>query len=137
MALAFGELIVFTGFILGPLAIAALLTAIIAAFGASIELQLAAFAIMAIGAMFTLRPIAKRHLSSPPEILTNVDALIGKQARVLEALTQDHTGLIRLENENWTSSPVVGVARIEPETYVRVVRIAGATAIVEPLDSPS
>jgi membrane protein implicated in regulation of membrane protease activity len=134
---AFGELIVFTGFILGPLAIAAAVTAIAAGLGAPIGVQLAVFAVLAIGSMFALRPIAKRHMSSPPEFRTNAAALVDKQARVLEALSSDAPGLIRLENENWTARPVPGIDRIAPETYVRVVEIAGATAIVEPIDSTS
>lgn len=135
VAFAFGELLVFTGFILGPLAIASVATAIAAALGASVPLQLAIFAVLGIGSIFALRPIAKRHLDAAPEYRTNVDALIDKPARVLEALTQDAPGLVRLENENWTARPVEGIARIEPETHVRVVSIAGATAIVEPLDT--
>jgi membrane protein implicated in regulation of membrane protease activity len=126
VAFAFGELLVFTGFILGPLAIASVVTAIAAALGASVPLQLAIFAVLG---------IAKRHLDAAPEYRTNVDALIDKQARVLEALTQDAPGLVRLENENWTARPVNGIARIEPETHVRVVSISGATAIVEPLEN--
>src|SRR4051794_33374590 len=133
---AFGELIIFTGFVLGPLAVAAVITAIAAALGASIGLQLAIFAVLGIASMLALRPIAKRHLSAPPEYRTNVDALIDKQARVLEALGPDAPGLIRLQNENWTARPADGVSHIQPETYVRVVRIEGATAIVEVIDVP-
>jgi membrane protein implicated in regulation of membrane protease activity len=129
---ALGELAVFTGFILGPLAIAAAITAIVAALGASTELELAVFAVCAIGAIVVLRPLARKHLSAPPELRTNAAALIGKDARVLEPVSHDQIGLIRLENENWTAKPVSGIDRIEPETYVTVVEIAGATAIVKP-----
>lgn len=136
--LALGELAVFTGFILGPMAAAAALTSAVAAgFGAGTEVQLAVFGISAAVMVTALRPIAKRHLNAPPEILTNAQALIGKRARVLEVVTDDAPGLVRLENENWTARPAPGVASIAADTYVRVTEIAGATAIVEPIDQSS
>lgn len=133
IALALGELAVFTGFILGPMAAAAALTSTVAAaFGASTEVQLATFAGSSAILVAALRPIAKRHLSAPPEILTNTSALVGKRALVLEPVAEDAPGLVRLENENWTARPAPGVGRVEAETHVRVTEIAGATAIVEP-----
>jgi membrane protein implicated in regulation of membrane protease activity len=134
IVLALGELAIFTGFILGPMAAAAALTAAAAAaFGAAIEVQLGVFCVSSAVMIAALRPIAKRHLSAPPEILTNAQALLGKRARVLETVAEDAPGLVRLENENWTARPVSGTGPIAPETHVRVVEIAGATAIVEPL----
>ena len=44
--LAIGEIVIFTGFILGPLALAAAATAVAAALGASTGLQLAIFAVL-------------------------------------------------------------------------------------------
>lgn len=130
------ELVVFTGFIFGPLALAAVVSAIIAAVGGGVELQLAAFLGLGIAAMFALRPIARRHLDKDPELVTNVDALIGKHARVLEELTEDGFGLIRFDGDNWTARPQPGLGAIAPDTQVEIVRIAGATAIVKPIDTP-
>lgn len=129
---ALGELAIFTGFILGPLAVAATLTAIVAALGGDIEIQLAVFIILSIVMVTALRPIAKRHMQASPDELTNTAALIGKRARVLQPMTPDSPGMVRLENENWTSLPASGIERIEAETHVVVKRIDGATAIVEP-----
>lgn len=135
VALALAELAIFTGFIFGPLAFAALLTAVVSAFDVGIEVQLAVFAVSSTISITLLRPVAKRHMNTPPEMLTNAAALVGKKARVLDAISDDAPGLIRLENENWTASPAPGAGRIEPETHVRVIEIAGATAIVEPLEN--
>lgn len=134
IVLALGELAIFTGFILGPMAAAAALTAAVAAgFGAGIEVQLGVFCVSSAVMIAALRPIARRHLRAPPEILTNAQALLGKRARVIETVAEDAPGLVRLENENWTARPAPGSGPIAPETHVRVVEIAGATAIVEPL----
>ena len=97
----------------------------------------AIFLVLGIASMFALRPVAKRHLEGDPELKTNVDALIGKQARVLEELTHEKLGLVRFEEDNWTARPVAGVEHIPADTRVRVVEIAGATAIVEPWSTES
>lgn len=128
---ALGELAIFTGFIFGPLAVAAAVTAGAAALGAGIEVQLAVFIVLAVIMITALRPIAKRHMQSAPA-LTNTAALVGKRARVTESMTRDSTGMVRLENENWTAAPVEGVEEIAAETHVIVKRIDGATAVVEP-----
>lgn len=130
------ELAVFSIFIFGPLAVAAVVTALVAGFGGSLELQLAVFIVLSLAAMFALYPVARRHRESDPELATNVDALTGRHARVLETLTADGFGLIRLDGDNWTARPEPGSGDIAPDTSVEIVRIAGATAIVKPLETP-
>lgn len=131
------ELAVFSIFIFGPLALAAAVTAVVAGLGGSVEVQLAVFIVLALASMFTLYPIAKRHRNSDPELATNVDALIGKEARTLEEISHESLGLIRFDDSNWTARTKEGIGSIPPETRVRVVSIAGATAIVEPFDPPT
>ncbi len=131
------ELAVFTIFIFGPLAVAAVVTAIVAGLGGSMELQLAVFIVLSLVSMFALYPVAKRHRNSDPELATNVDALIGKHARTLEPLSSEGLGLIRFDNDNWTARPADGVDSIPADTPVKVVSIAGATAVVEPISSPT
>jgi membrane protein implicated in regulation of membrane protease activity len=128
------ELAVFSIFIFGPLAVAAVATAVVAALGGGIELQLAVFIVLSLGSMFALYPIAKRHGAGDPAHATNVDALVGKEGRTLEQISGEALGLIRFDNSNWTARTVDGAPTIAPDTAVRVVSIAGATAIVEPLD---
>lgn len=129
------ELAVFSIFIFGPLAVAAAVTAIVAALGGTVEVQLAVFIILALTSMFALYPIAKRQKNSNPELVTNVDALIGKEARTLEEISQESLGLIRFDDSNWTARTKDGIGAIAPDTRVRVISIAGATAIVEPVET--
>jgi len=129
------ELAVFSIFIFGPLAVAAAVTAVVAGLGGTIELQLAVFIILALASMFSLYPVAKRHKNSDPEIATNVDALIGKEARTLEEISHETLGLIRFDDSNWTARTKADVGTIPPDTRVRVISIAGATAIVEPFET--
>jgi membrane protein implicated in regulation of membrane protease activity len=127
------ELTVFTIFIFGPLAIAAVITAIAAGLGAAVEIQLALFILLALGSGLALYPVAKRMRKDTPGTATNVHALIGKEGRTLEEISGESLGLIRFDNSNWTARPVDGRPPIAANTPVKVVSIAGATAIVEPL----
>lgn len=130
------ELAVFTIFIFGPLAIAAVITAIAAALGASMEVQLLLFIVLSLASGAALYPVAKRSKENTPESANNVDALIGMEGRTLEEISGESLGLIRFDNSNWTARPVDGHPNIAANTPVKVVSIAGATAIVEPLAEP-
>ena len=127
-----GEGLIFNAFILGPLSLASAAAALVAAAGGAIEVQLAVFAVGGVLALLILRPIARKHLYAPEGIRTNAAALIGKRALVLQAMDIDSTGLIRLENENWTAEPAPGVVAIDEGTHVTVQEIKGATAVVMP-----
>lgn len=131
------ELTVFTVFIFGPLAIAAVVTAIAAALGAQMEVQLMIFIILSLASGLALYPVARRSRENTPETVTNVDALIGKEGRTLEEISGESLGLIRFDNANWTARPVDGHPPIAANTAIKVVSIAGATAVVEPLATTS
>src|SRR3954452_4088686 len=88
-------------FILGPLALACLAGALVAAVGASLGVQVAAFVVAAIGTLALLRPIARRHMRMPAQIRTGTDALLGAHALVLERVDQD-SGQVKLRGEVWT-----------------------------------
>ncbi|MGK2878195.1 MAG: NfeD family protein [Solirubrobacterales bacterium] len=137
VVMAAAELAVFSVFIFGPLALAAVVTAIVAAVGATVEVQLAVFIVLSLASGAALYPVAKRQRSQDSALVSNVDALIGREARTLEEISGESLGLIRFDNSNWTARPVDGQPVIAANTPVKVVSIAGATAIVEPLEPTS
>src|ERR687893_72134 len=102
-ALAAGE-VATMGFFLGPIALAAALAAIAAAIGLSLELQWAVFLVGSIASLAILRPIAVRHLRTPPSTRTGTAALVGAKALVLERVTQDG-GRVKIGGEEWTARP--------------------------------
>jgi membrane protein implicated in regulation of membrane protease activity len=127
-ALAVGE--VFTlGFFLGPVALAAVLAAIVALVGAGIELQLVAFVAGSIASLAVLRPIATRHLRTPARIRTGTAALVGSRAVVLERVDADG-GKVKLAGEVWSARTFDEDDSFEPGQRVEVMRIDGATAVV-------
>src|SRR5918998_3368732 len=97
-ALAAGEAVAAFTFILGPLAIAAIVPAIVAAVGGSIEVQLGSFIVASIASLLLIRPIARRHLRTPAQIRTGTDALIGSRAVVLEQVNAN-SGQVKIGGE--------------------------------------
>ena len=127
-AFAVGE--IFTlGFFLGPIAIAALLACLVAVAGASVPLQIGAFVAGSIASLAVVRPIARRHMHTPPSIRTGTAALVGERAAVLDRVDGDG-GRIKLAGEVWSARAFDEDDVIEPGTRVEVMRIEGATALV-------
>lgn len=118
----------FTFLLLG---IAAGGAAIAAAFGAGLPVQLAVFGVLAILGLAVVRPVVRKRFKPTRHTKTNVDALIGAHAKVLEDVTPDG-GLILLNGEHWSArvDRHASLPTITPGTIVHVVRIDGATAIV-------
>jgi membrane protein implicated in regulation of membrane protease activity len=128
--LSAGEVLASFTFILGPLALAALPAAVVAAVGAPIEAQIAVFIVTSIASLLLIRPIARRHLMTPARIRTGTAALIGSRALVLERVDAD-SGQVKIGGEVWTARPYDEDDVYEPGNRVEVVKIEGATALVQ------
>ena len=127
-ALLGGEMLTL-GLFLGPLSLAAVLAALVALAGASVELQVAAFVAGSVASLAIVRPIARRHLRTPAHIRTGAAALIGQGAIVLERVDRDH-GMVKIGGEIWTARSYDEDHVIEPGARVEVLKIDGATALV-------
>jgi membrane protein implicated in regulation of membrane protease activity len=81
--------------------------------------------------LVVVRPIARSHLRTPPEIRTGTAALIGKRAIVLERIANDEgVGCVKIDGEVWTARAFDDDQVIERGTRVHVMEIKGATALV-------
>jgi membrane protein implicated in regulation of membrane protease activity len=127
-ALAAGE-IATVGFFLGPIAIAALLTSLVAAVGGGLAVQLLSFAAAAVASLGVIRPIARRHVHMPAHLRTGTAALVGSRAMVLERVDADG-GKVKIGGEVWTARAYDEDQVIEPGERVEVLQIKGATALV-------
>ena len=126
--LTVGEILTM-GFFLGPIAVAALATALVALLGAGFAIQLAVFSLLSVASIVVLRPIARRHLHVPARIRTGTAALVGSRAVVLERVSAD-AGTVKIGGEVWTARPFDEDEVIETGTRVEVLKIDGATALV-------
>jgi len=128
VALAVGE-VVTTGFVLGPIALAAIVAALVAALGGGLVVQMIVFIAGSVATIALLRPIAQRHLRTPSSIRTGTAALVGARAVALERVDDDG-GRVKIGGETWTARSYVEGQVIEPGTRVEVAKIEGATALV-------
>ncbi|WP_406156151.1 NfeD family protein [Streptomyces sp. NBC_00882] len=113
----------------GMLAAGAIAAAIPAGLGADIVVQVLVFAVVSVALIAVVRPIATRHRSQRPQLVTGVDALKGKQAVVLERV-DNAGGRIKLAGEVWSARSLDTGRAYEVGQEVDVVDIEGATAIV-------
>lgn len=101
--------------------IGAFFAAIVAAVGGGIYLQLLAFAVFTLICLFWVRPFAKRYLHKGEDSrVSNADALIGRQGRVVETVMADGFGRVQIDGDIWktvTNEP----CNIPEGTNVRVV----------------
>ena len=126
--LAVGE-IATLGFFLGPIAVAATLTAIVALAGGGLALQWVVFIAASLGTVVVLRPIARRHLRTPARLRTGTAALVGGRAIVLERVDANG-GQVKIGGETWSARAYDEDDAFEPGARVEVMKIEGATALV-------
>jgi membrane protein implicated in regulation of membrane protease activity len=118
------------GFFMAPFAIGCLVAALVSASGAGTAVSIAVALVISVVILATLRPLAKAHMRQPPALRTGTARLIGQQALVLERITQDSGGTVKIEGETWSARSFVDGQVFEPGDRVSVVEIRGAQALV-------
>jgi membrane protein implicated in regulation of membrane protease activity len=103
--------------------------AVAAAAGASLLPQVIVCIAVTLALLWLVRPIAIRHLNPGPAAITGAEALIGREAVVLSAVTQDG-GRVRLNGAEWSARARDPKQELPAGTRVSVVAIDGATAVV-------
>jgi membrane protein implicated in regulation of membrane protease activity len=129
IAFSVGEIVTPGLFILGPVAVAAVLAGILALAGVGAALQLVVFIAGSLASLLFLRPIARRHLHMPAALRTGTAALEGTKAVVLQRV-DTHGGRVRIGGEEWSARAFMDDGVYEAGEHVEVVKIEGATALV-------
>jgi membrane protein implicated in regulation of membrane protease activity len=129
VVLAVGEIFTPGLFFLGPVAVAAVAAAVVAAVGAGAVVQLIVFIAGALASLAVLRPIARAHLHMPAVLRTGTAALVGTDAIVLRRVDVNG-GRVRIGGEEWSARPYMDGQVFEVGTRVQVAEIKGATALV-------
>ena len=85
-------------------AASAALFAALASLRLEFEYQMIIFAVTLLGGLFLLRPKWVKKIQSPHVMLSRMDQLVGKKARVIEALDPvAGTGRVELEDQDWSA----------------------------------
>jgi membrane protein implicated in regulation of membrane protease activity len=138
LAVVFSGVELASGFSLTTIwfALAALATSLLSALtgvlpvGIRWKLLLAVFLVISVLLLVFTRPFAVKKLRVG-HIKTNVDALAGRDAPVLKAITGHDSGEIKLDGKVWTAVAENGETIPEGETCT-VVKIEGVHAVVIP-----
>lgn len=102
-----------------------------AGLGAPPVISVLVFAAASAALLGVVRPPLKRWATSTPHAVTNAAALVGREAHVVETVT-DGAGTVKLAGEIWTARVEPGDRSLEVGSAVHVLRIDGATAMVAP-----
>jgi membrane protein implicated in regulation of membrane protease activity len=129
--LAVGEVLT-TSFFLAPFAVGALFAALADAVGLGLAGSLAVFLVFSTALLLFVRPVARRHLTMPPQLRTGTAALVGRDAVVVERIANgEGSGCAKIGGEVWTARAFDDDRVIEPGERVQVIEIRGATALVD------
>ena len=115
--------------VFASLALGAVAGAIVAALGGAVLAQVLVAVIVAMLSLFLLRPIGVRLLRTEDHH-TNVDALIGAHALVMERVDA-RTGRVKVKGEIWSARAQRPGTEFTTGTDLVVVTIDGATAVVD------
>jgi membrane protein implicated in regulation of membrane protease activity len=115
----------------GLIAVGAVVAGVVGVAGPGLPFQLIAFAVASAAGLGVIRPIAMRHIKQPPLLRTGTSALVGRSAKVVEAVTDDG-GKVRIGGELWSARPYDESQVIPVGSTVDVFAIEGATALVHP-----
>jgi len=115
--------------------IGAVFAAITAAVGGGIYLQLLMFAIFTLISLFWVRPFAQRYLHKGEDNrVSNADALMGRQGRVVEVVKADGFGRVQIDGDIW-KAVTNETADIPADSNVRVIGRESTIITVETIKS--
>ena len=82
--------------------IGAVFAAIAAVVGGGFYVQLLVFAVFTLVSLFWVRPFAQRYLHKGEDRrVSNADALLGRQGRVVETIKADGFGRVQIDGDIW------------------------------------
>jgi membrane protein implicated in regulation of membrane protease activity len=115
-----------SGFFLGALAVATLISAGTAWVGLGRNGQLIAFSLVSIGSLIFIRPVFLKLLAGTP-LETNAPSLVGQAGTVTDTVPAGGHGRVRLANEEWRAT---AAESLTVGDAVRVLAVTGNTLTV-------
>lgn len=98
-----------SGFVMLWFSVGALVAGLAAAMGLGINAQLLLFTLVSLGLFAGSRTIFKRaFMRSADRVKTGVEAMLGQEATVTEALADPHGGTVRINGELWSARSLGG-----------------------------
>lgn len=132
VALIFFIMEIFTpGFAVACLSIGSIGGSIASACGLEFKFQILVFAIATLLAFVLVRPVVlKVFHNKSKEVLTNVDALVGRQAIVSEEIVPIVGGRVKVDGDDWKAISADG-RPVSAGTPVRILKVESVILTVE------
>lgn len=125
--------IVTTGFLVFWLGIGALIAMCVSFFVDNIIAQMVVFLVSSVILILSTKPFVKKFLNTDKKTKTNAFSIIGKKALVIKAIDNvEGCGQIKVDGEVWSAECANG-SRLEKDKEVKIIKIEGVKAIVEPI----
>lgn len=100
----------------------------------NIILQCTVFIISSVILLLLTKPIVNKFTKKDKKLETNAYSIIGKKGIVTQDINNTlGEGQIKIANEVW-SAKTENEAKIEKGTEVKIIKIDGVKAVVEPID---
>lgn len=104
--------------------------AVAASIGLPVPIQALVFAIVSIGLVVLVRPVAKRHLMASTHAgKSPMDHLIGTNA-IVTSTVDAQQGRVKIGGNEWSAAAYDPAQILEAGQTVQVMEIRGATAVV-------
>ena len=99
--------------------------------GAGMSVQIVLFFVVSIGLLVSTRKVFVHKLNTG-KAKSNVDALIGEEAKVLTEIKPFEPGCVKLKGQEWTAIAKDENLTIAAGEIVKVIAIEGVKAVVKP-----
>lgn len=123
------EMIMQSFFFFFCLSIGSVFAAIISYLNISDWIEFAVFVVASVMSIYFVRPLLKKIFNKSKMINSNVDALIGESAIVIERITPLKFGFVKVLGEIWRAKSL-GI-EFEVGEMVRIENVSGTTLIVK------
>jgi membrane protein implicated in regulation of membrane protease activity len=110
-------------------AIGALAASIAAFFSAAVWLPWVVFAVVSVALTPMLIPLAK-FLFTPKNHPSNVDAIVGEKALVLEEIHAKSAGVVKVKGETWSARSEAGDTFVK-DSWVQIIKVEGTHVVVK------
>lgn len=124
--------IISPSFFLFWFSIGAVVACILSLFTANLYIQIAVFAVVSVLLLIFTKPLVKKFMASKTNVKSNVDALIGKKANVIEAINfKQSTGKVKINGEVWKAISKNEEENFEKDSEVIICAVEGVKLIVK------
>ncbi|MDR1400780.1 MAG: NfeD family protein [Endomicrobium sp.] len=121
------EIIVQSFFFFFCLSVGSTFAAMISYLNISYWIEFAVFVVASVASIYFIGPVLKRVFGESKMINSNVDALIGENAVVVEKVTPLKSGFVKILGEIWRAKSDI---EFESGDIVRIKNISGTTLII-------